>query len=128
MRPPARRNNVDPDWVGAWGLIEPALAAVTLCAHTAPARLSRAGSRTPRTPAMAARTATRLAAVALALVLLVLVWGFTPISGLTNPEAVTSAMGAVAASPWRFAIVLGCYLVAGIIVFPVLLLMFACAA
>jgi phospholipase D1/2 len=77
---------------------------------------------------MAVRTATRLAAVALALVLLVLVWGFTPISGFTNPEAVTAAMGAVAASPWRFAIVLGCYLVAGIVVFPVLLLMFACAA
>jgi uncharacterized membrane protein YdjX (TVP38/TMEM64 family) len=77
---------------------------------------------------MAASTATRLAAVALALVLMAIVWGFTPISRLANPEAVTAAMGAVAASPWRFAIVLGCYLVAGIVVFPVLLLMFACAA
>jgi phospholipase D1/2 len=77
---------------------------------------------------MAARTATRLAAVALALVLLAIVWGFTPISRLANPEAITAAMGVVAASPWRFAIVLGCYLVAGIVVFPVLLLMFACAA
>jgi uncharacterized membrane protein YdjX (TVP38/TMEM64 family) len=77
---------------------------------------------------MAARTATRLAAVALALVLLAIVWGFTPISRLANPEAITAAMSMVAASPWRFAIVLGCYLVAGIVVFPVLLLMFACAA
>jgi len=66
--------------------------------------------------------------VALALVLLALVWGFTPISRFANPEAVTAAMGAVAASPWRLAIVLGCYLVAGIVIFPVLLLMFACAA
>jgi uncharacterized membrane protein YdjX (TVP38/TMEM64 family) len=77
---------------------------------------------------MAGKTATRLAAVALALLLLALVWGLTPISRLANPEAVTAAMGAIAASPWRLAIVLGCYLVAGIIVFPVLLLMFACAA
>jgi len=77
---------------------------------------------------MTARTASRIAAVALALVLLALVWGFTPISRFANPEAVTAAMGAVAASPWRLAIVLGCYLVAGIVIFPVLLLMFACAA
>ena len=77
---------------------------------------------------MAARTAIKIAAVALALVLVACAWIFTPISQLANPEAVTAAMGAVAASPWRFAIVLGCYLVAGIVVFPVLLLMFACAA
>jgi phospholipase D1/2 len=77
---------------------------------------------------MAARTALKIAAVALALVLVACAWIFTPISQLANPEAVTAAMGAVAASPWRFAIVLGCYLVAGIVVFPVLLLMFACAA
>ncbi|MET0653927.1 MAG: VTT domain-containing protein [Hyphomicrobiaceae bacterium] len=77
---------------------------------------------------MAARTAIKIAAVVLALVLVACAWIFTPISQLANPEAVTAAMGAVAASPWRFAIVLGCYLVAGIVVFPVLLLMFACAA
>jgi uncharacterized membrane protein YdjX (TVP38/TMEM64 family) len=77
---------------------------------------------------MAARTAIKIAAVALALVLVACAWIFTPISQLANPEAVTAAMGAVAASPWRFAIVLGCYLIAGIVVFPVLLLMFACAA
>lgn len=77
---------------------------------------------------MAGRTATRLAAVVLALVLLALVWGLTPISRLANPEAVTAAMGVVAASPWRFAIVLGCYLIAGIVIFPVLLLIMACTA
>jgi phospholipase D1/2 len=66
--------------------------------------------------------------VALGLMLVACAWIFTPISRLANPEAVTAAMGVVAASPWRFAIVLGCYLVAGIVVFPVLLLMFACAA
>ena len=74
---------------------------------------------------MAGRTATKIAAVLLVLLLVACTWIFTPISRLANPEAVTAAMGAVAASPWRFAIVLGCYLVAGIVVFPVLLLMFA---
>src|SRR5262245_53639692 len=77
---------------------------------------------------MAAKTATKLVATSLVVMLLVLVWGFTAIARLANPEAATAAMGAVVASPWRFAIVLGCYLVAGIVVFPVLLLMFACAA
>jgi phospholipase D1/2 len=77
---------------------------------------------------MTGRTASRIAAVVLALVLLALVWGLTPISRFANPEAVTAAMGAVAASPWRLAIVLACYLVAGIVIFPVLLLMFACAS
>ena len=77
---------------------------------------------------MAGRTATKIAAVLLVLLLVACTWIFTPISRLANPEAVTAAMGVVAASPWRFAIVLGCYLVAGIVVFPVLLLMFACAA
>ena len=37
-------------------------------------------------------------------------------------------MTAISSSPWRFAIVLGCYLGAGLVFFPVLLLMIACAA
>jgi uncharacterized membrane protein YdjX (TVP38/TMEM64 family) len=67
-------------------------------------------------------------AVALALVLLAVVWVFTPILRLTDPEAVTGAMAAISASPWRFTIVLGCFLVSGIVLFPVLLLIMACAA
>ena len=33
----------------------------------------------------------------------------------------------ISASPWRFAIVLGCFLGAGLVVFPMLLLIIACA-
>jgi uncharacterized membrane protein YdjX (TVP38/TMEM64 family) len=77
---------------------------------------------------MTVRTITRLAIVALAIVLLALVWAFTPISHLTHPDEVAAAMAAVAASPWRSAIVLGCFLGAGLVVFPMVLLIIACAA
>ena len=82
---------------------------------------------TLRGPGLAARIIT-LAAVALALVLLALVWGFTPIARFANPEAVAAVLGAVSASPWRSAIVLGCFLAAGLVVFPMLLLIIGCAA
>ena len=59
--------------------------------------------------------------------LLVLIWGFTPISRFANPEAVAAAMAVISASPWQFAIVLGCFLGAGLVVFPMLLLIIACA-
>ena len=77
---------------------------------------------------MAVRTTTKFGTVALALVLLALIWGFTPISRFANPEAVAAAMAVISSSPWRFAIVLGCYLGAGLVVFPMLLLIIACAA
>ena len=77
---------------------------------------------------MTVRIITRLAIVALAIVLLALVWAFTPISHLTHPDEVAAAMTAVAASPWRSAIVLGCFLAAGLVVFPMVLLIIACAA
>jgi phospholipase D1/2 len=77
---------------------------------------------------MTVRTITRVAIVALAIVLLALVWAFTPISHLTHPDEVAAAMTAVAASPWRSAIVLGCFLAAGLVVFPMVLLIIACAA
>ena len=77
---------------------------------------------------MAVRTTTKIGTVALALLLLALIWGFTPIARLANPEAVAAAMGVISASPWRFAIVLGCFLGAGLVVFPMVLLIIACAA
>ena len=77
---------------------------------------------------MAVRTTTRIGIVALALLLLALIWGFTPIARLANPEAVAGAMAVISASPWRFAIVLGCFLGAGLVVFPMVLLIIACAA
>jgi phospholipase D1/2 len=60
--------------------------------------------------------------------LLALIWGFTPLARLANPEAVAAAMAVISASPWRLAIVLGCFLGAGLVVFPMLLLIIACAA
>jgi phospholipase D1/2 len=77
---------------------------------------------------MAVRTTTKIATVVLALILLALVWGLTPISRFANPEAVAAAMAVISASPWRFAIVLGCFLGAGLVIFPMLLLIIACAA
>lgn len=77
---------------------------------------------------MAVSTTTRIGTVALAVMVLALIWGFTPISRLANPEAVAAAMAVISASPWRIAIVLGCFLAAGLVVFPMLLLIIACAA
>ncbi len=73
-------------------------------------------------------TITKIATAALVLVLLAVIWGFTPLSGFANPEALAGVMTAISASPWRFAIVLGCFLGAGLVIFPVSLLMVACAA
>jgi phospholipase D1/2 len=77
---------------------------------------------------MAIGSIIRIAVVALTVLLVALIWAFTPLSRLANPDAVAAAMRDVAASRWQFAIVLGCYLAAGIVVFPMLLLMMACAA
>jgi uncharacterized membrane protein YdjX (TVP38/TMEM64 family) len=77
---------------------------------------------------MAVRTITKIGIASLALILLALIWGFTPIARIANPEAVAVAMSVVSASPWQFAIVLGCYLGAGLVIFPMLLLIIACAA
>ena len=77
---------------------------------------------------MAVRTMVKIGPVALALMLLGLIWGFTPISRFANPEAAAAAMAIVSASPWQFAIVLGCFLGAGLVVFPMLLLIIACVA
>ena len=76
---------------------------------------------------MAVRTTRKTGTVALALMLLALIWGFTPISRFANPEAVAAAMAVISASPWQSAIVLGCFLGAGLVVFPMLLLIIACA-
>jgi uncharacterized membrane protein YdjX (TVP38/TMEM64 family) len=76
---------------------------------------------------MAVKTTIRTGTVALALMLLALIWGFTPLSRLANPEAVAAAMAVISASPWQVAIVLGCFLGAGLVIFPMLLLIIACA-
>ena len=77
---------------------------------------------------MAVRTTTKIGIVALASVPLALIWGFTPISRFANPEAVAAAMAVISVSPWQLPIVLGCFLGAGLVVFPMLLLIIACAA
>jgi uncharacterized membrane protein YdjX (TVP38/TMEM64 family) len=77
---------------------------------------------------MPVRTIAKISTAALGVVLLVLAWALTPLSSLANPEAVSAAMTAISTSPWRFAIVLGCYVGAGLVIFPVTLLMVACAA
>ena len=77
---------------------------------------------------MPVRAIRKIAAAMLALVLLAVVWGLTPIARFANPEAVAAAMAAISVSPWRVAIVLGCYLGAGLVIFPMALLVVGCAA
>src|SRR5262245_9482006 len=79
-------------------------------------------------PGMGVRISTKGGTVALALMVLALIWGFTPISRFANPEAVAAAMAVISVSPWQLPIVLGCFLGAGLVVFPMLLLIIACAA
>jgi phospholipase D1/2 len=100
------------------------LAAVPSSEHTAPLRAAARNGG----PGMAVGTIIRIAVVAVTVLLVALIWGFTPLSRFANPEAVAGAMKDVAASRWQFAIVLGCFLAAGIVVFPMLLLIMACAA
>jgi phospholipase D1/2 len=76
---------------------------------------------------MPVRAITKIAATVLALLLLAVVWVFTPISRFANPDAVAAAIAAMSASPWRVLIVLGCYLGAGLVIFPMALLVVGCA-
>jgi uncharacterized membrane protein YdjX (TVP38/TMEM64 family) len=77
---------------------------------------------------MPVRPITKISSAALVLVLIVLIWSFTPLSRFTDPNALAGVMATISASPWRFVIVLGCFLGAGLVIFPVSLLMVACAA
>jgi uncharacterized membrane protein YdjX (TVP38/TMEM64 family) len=77
---------------------------------------------------MSGRAIKKITSAALVLMLVAIIWGFTPLSHFANPDALAAVMTTISASRWRFAIVLGCFLGAGLVIFPVSLLMVACAA
>ena len=65
---------------------------------------------------------------AAAVVALILVWRLTPLSSLADPDTLMSAMVSISALPWSPAVVLASYLAAGLVAFPVALLIVATAA
>jgi uncharacterized membrane protein YdjX (TVP38/TMEM64 family) len=70
----------------------------------------------------------KLCGMALAFVALAIAWQFPPLSHMADPETVGPMLRALAAEPWAPLLVLGVYVVGGLIAFPVLLLIAATAA
>jgi phosphatidylserine/phosphatidylglycerophosphate/cardiolipin synthase-like enzyme/uncharacterized membrane protein YdjX (TVP38/TMEM64 family) len=70
----------------------------------------------------------KLAGVVLAFVALAIAWQFPPLSTLADPETIGTMLRALAAEPWAPLLVLGVYVIGGLIAFPVLLLIAATAA
>ena len=70
----------------------------------------------------------KLAGVALVFVALAIAWQFPPLSHMADPETVRPMLRALAAEPWAPLLVIGVYVVGGLIAFPVLLLIAATAA
>ena len=63
-----------------------------------------------------------------AVLALVLAWRYTPLAEWASPEKVAEVFGRAAASPWALPAVLGLYVAAGFVVFPITLLIAATAA
>ena len=70
----------------------------------------------------------KLALVPLALIALAIAWQFPPLSNIASPEQIGPMLTALAAEPWAPLLVLGVYIVGGLIAFPVTILIAATAA
>jgi phosphatidylserine/phosphatidylglycerophosphate/cardiolipin synthase-like enzyme/uncharacterized membrane protein YdjX (TVP38/TMEM64 family) len=70
----------------------------------------------------------RLALVPLAFIALAIAWQFPPLSSIASPEKIGPMLKALAAEPWAPLLVLGVYVVGGLIAFPVTILIAASAA
>jgi uncharacterized membrane protein YdjX (TVP38/TMEM64 family) len=70
----------------------------------------------------------KLLAAALVVVLLMLAWQFTPLAALTEPETIRAGLNEVAGMPGAWAIVTCIFIIAGLLAFPVTLLIAATAA
>lgn len=81
-----------------------------------------------RPPARRVRQFVKVIAVGLFLVLLMLLWTFTPLASLTDPQTIRDYFSAIAVVPAAPAIVLAVFVTAGLLVFPVTLLIAATAA
>jgi phosphatidylserine/phosphatidylglycerophosphate/cardiolipin synthase-like enzyme/uncharacterized membrane protein YdjX (TVP38/TMEM64 family) len=70
----------------------------------------------------------KIALAALLIVLLTLAWHVTPLAEWTDPDAVRGLLHAVGQQPWAGALVVGTFLVGGLVAFPVTILIGATAA
>ena len=70
----------------------------------------------------------KLAAIPLAFLALAVAWQFPPLSNIASPEQIGPMLRALTDEPWAPLLVLGVYIVGGLISFPVLILIAATAA
>jgi uncharacterized membrane protein YdjX (TVP38/TMEM64 family) len=68
------------------------------------------------------------AAIGLLIVGLALAWSYTPLAELTDPDAIRGWFATIAQQPWSFAIVIAIFVAAGLVAFPVVLLIAGTAA
>ena len=74
------------------------------------------------------RTWAKLAAIPLIGIALAIAWQFPPLSNIASPSEVGPMLNALAEQPWAPLLVIGAYIVGGLVAFPVLLLIAATAA
>ena len=70
----------------------------------------------------------KLGAIPLAALALAIAWQFPPLSRIASPAEIGPMLNALAEQPWAPLLVIGVYLVGGLVAFPVLLLIAATAA
>jgi phosphatidylserine/phosphatidylglycerophosphate/cardiolipin synthase-like enzyme/uncharacterized membrane protein YdjX (TVP38/TMEM64 family) len=70
----------------------------------------------------------KLAAIPLAFGTLAIAWQFPPLSRIARPDEVGPMLQALAAQPWAPLLVIGVYVIGGLVAFPLLLLIAATAA
>jgi phospholipase D1/2 len=70
----------------------------------------------------------KLAAIPLVFIALAVAWQFPPLSNIASPDEVGPMLQALAAEPWAPLLVIGVYIIGGLVAFPLLLLIAATAA
>jgi phospholipase D1/2 len=83
------------------------------------------GDRFPPPPSY---TWLKLALIPLAFIVLAIAWQFPPLANIASPEQIGPMLQALAKEPWAPLLVIGVYIVGGLIAFPVLILIAATAA
>jgi uncharacterized membrane protein YdjX (TVP38/TMEM64 family) len=81
-----------------------------------------------RPPAQRLRRFAKIVGFAMIIIALALVWHFTPLSTLADPESIQERLAEIADMPGAPFIVIAVFIVGGLLVFPVLLLIAATAA
>ena len=73
-------------------------------------------------------TVLRLVAVAVVVLALTLVWQYTPLAGVANPERIREALAAFADGPWGPVVTVTAFVAGGLLAFPLTILIVATAA